>query len=65
MGKAEAPGDPGGYMKTYSRWLQIIILLLLSLTLGPAIVALGSLLASVYPALRLYFLQPIEAMRAA
>jgi len=38
---------------------------LLSLTLGPAIVALGSLLAAVYPALRLYFLLPIEAMRAA
>jgi ABC-type lipoprotein release transport system permease subunit len=36
----------------------------LSLTLGPAIVALGSLLAAIYPALRLNRLQPIEAMRA-
>jgi len=36
----------------------------LSLTLGPAIVALGSLLAAIYPALRLNLLQPIEAMRA-
>ena len=39
MGKAEAPGDPGSYMKTYSRWLQIIILFLLSLTLGTAFAA--------------------------
>ncbi len=37
----------------------------LSLTLGPAIVALGSLLAAAYPALKLYRLAPIEAMRAA
>jgi len=37
---------------------------LLSLTLGPAIVALGSLLAAIYPALRLNRLLPIEAMRA-
>ena len=37
----------------------------LSLLLGPGIVAIGSLLAAVYPALRLYFLLPIEAMRAA
>ncbi|MCP4471315.1 MAG: ABC transporter permease [Gammaproteobacteria bacterium] len=36
----------------------------LSLTLGPVIVALGSLLAAIYPALRLNRLQPIEAMRA-
>jgi len=36
----------------------------LSLILGPAIVALGSLLAAIYPALRLNRLQPIEAMRA-
>jgi len=35
-----------------------------SLMLGPGIVALGSLLAALYPALRLYFLLPIEAMRA-
>jgi len=39
MGKAEDPGDPGGYMKTYSRRLHIIILFLLSLTLGPAFAA--------------------------
>jgi len=37
----------------------------LSLMLGPGIVALGSLLAAIYPALRLYMLLPIEAMRAA
>ena len=37
---------------------------LLSLTLGPAVVAAGSLLAAIYPATRLYLLQPIEAMRA-
>jgi ABC-type antimicrobial peptide transport system permease subunit len=36
----------------------------LSLTLGPAIVALGSLLASIYPATRLYRLSPVAAMRA-
>ena len=36
----------------------------LSLVLGPAIVALGSLLAAIYPALRLNLLRPIEAMRA-
>lgn len=38
---------------------------LLSLMLGPGIVACSSLLAAIYPALRLYFLLPIEAMRAA
>ncbi len=37
---------------------------LLSLTLGPGIVALGSLLASIYPATRLYRLSPVAAMRA-
>ncbi len=37
----------------------------LSLLLGPGIVAISSLLAALYPALRLYFLLPIEAMRAA
>jgi ABC-type lipoprotein release transport system permease subunit len=37
----------------------------ISLTLGPGIVALGSLLAAIYPATRLYLLLPIEAMRAA
>ena len=37
---------------------------LLSLMLGPGIVALGCLLAAIYPALRLYVLLPIEAMRA-
>ncbi len=36
----------------------------LSLTLGPAVVAGASLLAALYPALRLYLLSPIEAMRA-
>jgi ABC-type lipoprotein release transport system permease subunit len=37
---------------------------LLSLTLGPGIVAIGSLLAAIYPATRLYLLLPVEAMRA-
>lgn len=37
---------------------------LLSIFLGPGIVFLCSLLASVYPALRLFFLQPVSAMRA-
>ena len=36
----------------------------LSLLLGPGIVAAGSLLAAIYPALRLNRLQPIDAMRA-
>ena len=38
---------------------------LLSLLLGPGIVAICSLLAAIYPATRLYRLLPIEAMRAA
>ena len=38
---------------------------LASLLSGPAVVFLFSLLASVYPALRLHRLQPVEAMRAA
>ena len=38
---------------------------LLSLFLGPGIVAFCSLLAAIYPATRLYRLLPIEAMRAA
>jgi ABC-type lipoprotein release transport system permease subunit len=37
---------------------------MLSLVLGPGIVAIGCLLAAVYPARRLYVLLPIEAMRA-
>jgi len=37
---------------------------LISLTLGPGIVAFGSLLAAIYPALRLNRLLPIDAMRA-
>ena len=36
----------------------------LSLTLGPTVVAGASLLAALYPAVRLYLLSPIEAMRA-
>lgn len=36
----------------------------LSLLLGPAIVFTFSLLASIYPALRLHWLHPVEAMRA-
>ena len=37
---------------------------LLSIFLGPGIVFICSLLASLYPALRLFFLQPINAMKA-
>jgi ABC-type lipoprotein release transport system permease subunit len=36
----------------------------LSIMLGPGIVFLFSLLASIYPAVRLFFLQPVTAMRA-
>ena len=36
-----------------------------SLVLGPSVVFLFSLLASVYPALRLFRIEPVEAMRAA
>lgn len=38
---------------------------LLSLFWGPAVVVLGALLAAIYPALRLFRLAPVEAMRAA
>ncbi len=37
---------------------------LLSMLVGPGIVFLGSVLAAIYPALRLHRLQPVEAMRA-
>ena len=37
---------------------------LLSIFIGPGIVFLSSLLASVYPAVRLFFLHPVSAMRA-
>ncbi len=37
---------------------------LLSIFLGPGIVFICSLLAALYPALRLFFLQPVSAMRA-
>jgi ABC-type antimicrobial peptide transport system permease subunit len=36
-----------------------------SMVLGPGVVFLFCLLASVYPAMRLYRLRPVEAMRAA
>jgi putative ABC transport system permease protein len=36
----------------------------LSVLLGPAIVFIGGMLAAIYPALRLFSLQPVEAMRA-
>ena len=38
---------------------------LVSLLAGPAVVMLFSLLATLYPALRLHRLRPVEAMRAA
>lgn len=37
---------------------------ILSIMLGPSIVFLFSLMASIYPAVRLFFLQPVTAMRA-
>ena len=37
---------------------------LLSLLLGPAVVLIGSVLSALYPALRIHWLQPVEAMRA-
>ena len=37
---------------------------MLSILLGPVIIFICSLLASIYPALRLFFLQPVSAMRA-
>jgi ABC-type lipoprotein release transport system permease subunit len=37
---------------------------LVSLLLGPAVVLLGSILSAIYPALRLHWLKPVEAMRA-
>jgi len=40
-------------------------LTLFALFLGPAIVFMSSMLAALYPALRLYLLQPIEAMKVA
>jgi ABC-type lipoprotein release transport system permease subunit len=40
------------------------VISLLSLILGPGIVAFGSMLAAIYPALRLKLLLPVEAMRA-
>jgi putative ABC transport system permease protein len=36
----------------------------LTLTIGPIAVFLGSVLSALYPALRLYWLHPVEAMRA-
>jgi ABC-type lipoprotein release transport system permease subunit len=38
---------------------------LLTLFLGPVIVFVGGMLAAIYPALRLHWLEPVEAMRAA
>ncbi|UCB56132.1 MAG: ABC transporter permease [Thiotrichales bacterium] len=37
---------------------------ILSIMLGPSVVFVFSLLASIYPAIRLFFLQPVTAMRA-
>ena len=37
----------------------------LTLFLGPVIVFVGAMLAAIYPALRLHWLHPVEAMRAA
>lgn len=38
---------------------------LLSITIGPVVVFIGCMLASIYPALRLFKLEPVEAMRLA
>ena len=37
---------------------------LLSLLWGPAVVVLGAMIAAIYPALRLFRLAPVQAMRA-
>lgn len=37
---------------------------LLTLFIGPVVVFIGSILSSLYPALRLHFLRPVEALRA-
>jgi ABC-type lipoprotein release transport system permease subunit len=37
---------------------------ILTLLLGPTVVFTGSILSSLYPALRLQWLRPVEAMRA-
>jgi ABC-type lipoprotein release transport system permease subunit len=37
---------------------------LLTLFLGPAVVFIGSILSALYPALRLHWLHPVEAMRS-
>ena len=37
---------------------------LLSLLWGPAVVMLGAMIAAIYPALRLFRLAPVQAMRA-
>jgi ABC-type lipoprotein release transport system permease subunit len=37
----------------------------LTLFLGPVIVFVGGMLAAIYPAFRLHWLKPVEAMRAA
>ncbi|GAB1261177.1 ABC transporter permease [Aurantivibrio plasticivorans] len=37
----------------------------LSILSGPSVIYLGSLIAAIYPAFRLHFLQPVAAMRAA
>ncbi len=36
----------------------------MTLIVGPAVVFIGSVLSAFYPALRLYWLHPVEAMRA-
>jgi ABC-type lipoprotein release transport system permease subunit len=36
----------------------------LSLLLGPTIVYVATLMAALYPALRLHWLRPVDAMRA-
>ena len=38
---------------------------MMPLLLGPSIVLVGSFLASLYPAIRLHWLEPVQAMRAA
>ncbi len=38
---------------------------LLSVILGPSVVFIGGMLAAIYPSLRLYRLEPVQAMRAA
>ena len=50
-------------MLRYSTFAQAIIACV-AILLGPSVVFIFCLLAAIYPALKLYGLKPVEAMRA-